>query len=148
MKSRLVRSAAILVASISFAGLGASAAEASSLPKWRSGAYVCHKHTKPVHGKRIHCVKRPKHRSGSSAWVLPRYVVMCESGGNPRAVNRTAAGIANGTPGGLYQITRPTWRGYGGTRYAPTAEQASVYAQGVIAKRVLAAQGTRAWACW
>lgn len=133
-----------------------------------SNGYKCHTHftrtrahrstdwsSQKRHGKSFtHCVKiKPKrakaHRSGgSNAWVLPRYVVMCESGGNPRVVNRTSAGAANGYPAGLYQITGPTWAAYGGRAFAPTADQASVYGQGVIAKRVLANQGSRAWACW
>lgn len=93
-------------------------------------------------------IRSHRARGHSSAWVLPRYVVMCESGGNPRVVNRTGAGAANGYPAGLYQITGPTWRAYGGTAYAYSADRASVWAQGVIAKRVLANQGPRAWACW
>ena len=132
-----------------------------------ANGYRCHTHrfrakphkgtdwsSRKVHGKSFtHChkikPKRPKHRSGgSSAWVLPRYVVMCESGGNPTAVNLTSAGIANGVPSGLYQITRPTWLAYGGGAFASEARFASVYEQGIIAKRVLAGQGPRAWACW
>lgn len=137
----------------------------TKLPHWKtSNGYECHKHSKakrmrhkgtvwPKRGtkSRTHCIKikHKRHRShGSSAWVLPRYVVMCESGGNPRVVNRTAAGAANGYPAGLYQIIGPTWRAYGGTRFAPTADRASVYEQGIIAKRILRAQGPRAWACW
>jgi hypothetical protein len=98
--------------------------------------------------RRHHKVRHRSSRGGSSAWVLPARVVMCESGGNPRVVNRTGAGAANGYPAGLYQIIGPTWRAYGGGRFASTADRASVWAQGVIAKRILAAQGTRAWACW
>jgi Transglycosylase-like domain len=106
---------------------------------------VCHRWHKTFH--RI--VRRPVYRTGgSNAWVLPRYVVMCESGGNPRAVNLTPAGIANGVPSGLYQITRPTWLAYGGGAFASEARFASVYEQGVIALRVLHGQGPHAWACW
>lgn len=100
------------------------------------------------HYKRRHHAVRHRSSGGSSAWVLPSRVVMCESGGNSRVVNRTGAGAANGYPAGLYQITGPTWRAYGGGRFASTADRASIYQQGVIAKRVLANQGTRAWACW
>lgn len=140
------------------------------LPHWKTpNGYSCVKHSRAVTVKRHRghkmwpkvgshartvCMKRThkvRHRStshGSTRWVLPAYVVRCESGGNPRAVNLTPAGIANGTPSGLYQITRPTWLGYGGGRYASEARYASVYQQGVIALRVLHAQGPRAWACW
>lgn len=145
--------------------LSAGEAEARVVKRWKTdNGYQCHKHNRHIKREkgtdwsshkdrkgraRVHCHKvKRKHRSGSSAWVLPRYVVMCESGGNPRVVNRTAAGAANGYPAGLYQITGPTWRAYGGARFAPSADRASVYEQGVIAKRVLANQGPRAWACW
>jgi len=159
----LVRAFVALFAVIAVAMASAAPSEAATkLPRWKtSNGYQCHKHSKrvinrhkgrvwPARGtkSRTHCVKiRPKrHRSrgGSSAWVLPRYVVLCESGGNPRAVN-----YSNPLrPAGLYQIITPTWLGYGGGRFASTADRASVYEQGVIAKRVLAGQGPRAWECW
>lgn len=155
---------------MSMVALTGSAEASTHLKRWKtSNGYTCVKHTRAVKvkrhrghkmwpkvGKRARtiCMKRThvkRHRSsggGSTAWVLPRYVVMCESGGNPRAVNLTPAGLANGTPSGLYQITRPTWLAYGGGRFASEARFATVYEQGVIAKRVLAGQGPRAWACW
>lgn len=87
-------------------------------------------------------------RAGPSAWVLPRRVVLCESGGNPRAVNNSPAGRANHRPAGLYQIISPTWSAHGGLRFAPSADLASVWEQGVVALRILRSQGTRAWECW
>jgi Transglycosylase-like domain len=102
------------------------------------------KHGRWHRGRHIHV----RHSGGSTAWVLPRYVVMCESGGNPTVANLTPAGVANGVPSGLYQITRPTWLAYGGGRFASEARYASIYEQGVIALRVLHNQGPRAWACW
>jgi transglycosylase-like protein len=147
-----------LIAVVLVSAMGVGSAQAATHAKhkrgdtWRSGNYLCHKYTQRSKG--THCVYKPKHKrvrhssSHSSAWVLPSRVVMCESGGNPRAINLTAAGRANGTPSGLYQITRPTWLAYGGGRYASEARFASVYQQGVIALKVLHAQGSRAWACW
>lgn len=134
----------------------ADAHKGGTLPVWTSkNGKRCHKHTRKVwhksHGRamQVHC-KTPRKRSSSSrassagAWVLPRRVVMCESGGNARAVNYSNPR----RPAGLYQIITSTWRAYGGASYAPTADRASVSAQGVVAKRILRGQGARAWACW
>lgn len=85
-------------------------------------------------------------RSGGG-WVIPAYVVRCESGFR-NVVNTSPAGRRNGYPAGYYQITGPTWRAYGGRRYAPTANRATKRQQGIIARRVLRGQGPRAWACW
>lgn len=85
-----------------------------------------------------HSTKRAK-RGG---WVIPTYVVMCESGGR-NVVNHNSI-----RPAGYYQITTSTWRAYGGRRYAPTAEKATKRQQGIVAKRVLRGQGPGAWACW
>lgn len=129
--------------------------------RYRPGnGYRCHRHftrTRPergtdwssrkVRGRSItHCFRiKPKRarRTGSSAYVLPAYIVRCESGGNPRAVNYSNPN----RPAGLYQIITSTWLGYGGARFAPTADQATAYEQGVIALRVKAGQGLGAWEC-
>lgn len=76
-------------------------------------------------------------------YVLPAYIVQCESGGNPHAVNNNNPN----RPAGLYQIITSTWLGYGGGRFAPTADAATPYQQGVIAKAVLNGQGIGAWEC-
>jgi hypothetical protein len=65
-------------------------------------------------------------------------VAACESGGN------WAISSGNGYYGGL-QFSRSTWKAFGGTRYASTANRASKSAQISTAKRVLAAQGPSAW---
>jgi hypothetical protein len=65
-------------------------------------------------------------------------VAACESGGN------WAINTGNGYYGGL-QFSAPTWRVFGGTRYAPTANRASKSIQIAIAQRVLASQGPGAW---
>ena len=148
--------ATALTAFVALTG-SAQAAQHKTGKPFRAGAYTCVKHTQAVYVrtarkghrmKRITCVRTPVRKAQSTAWVLPAYVVRCESNGNPRAVNRTAAGLANDTPAGLYQIIHSTWVGYGGRAFAETADQATVYEQGVIAKRILAAQGPRAWQCW
>lgn len=156
--------AALLVLVVGTLSVASQAEARGHLPRWKTrNGYVCVKHTKRIrvtrhrghvmwphagHKARIVCMKQRthvrRHRPHSSVWVLPGRVVMCESGGNPRAVNYTNPL----RPAGLYQIITPTWVGYGGGRYASTADRASVWAQGVIAKRVLASQGPRAWACW
>ncbi|MEU2930901.1 transglycosylase family protein [Streptomyces sp. NPDC007251] len=65
-------------------------------------------------------------------------IAQCESGGNWH-IN-----TGNGYYGGL-QFSAGTWRAYGGTAYAPTADQASRSAQIAVATKVQQAQGWGAW---
>ncbi|MGW0845230.1 transglycosylase family protein [Streptomyces sp. NPDC002787] len=65
-------------------------------------------------------------------------VAQCESGGN------WSINTGNGYYGGL-QFSASTWAGYGGTKYASTADQASKAQQIEIAEKVLAGQGKGAW---
>ncbi|MFD5519405.1 transglycosylase family protein [Streptomyces sp. NPDC127066] len=65
-------------------------------------------------------------------------IARCESGGNWH-IN-----TGNGYYGGL-QFSAGTWRAYGGTAYAPTADRASRSAQIAIATKVQSAQGWGAW---
>lgn len=65
-------------------------------------------------------------------------IARCESGGNWQ-IN-----TGNGYYGGL-QFSAGTWRAYGGTAYAPTADQASKAQQIAVAAKVQRAQGWGAW---
>ncbi|MFS4095048.1 transglycosylase family protein [Streptomyces sp. AF1A] len=65
-------------------------------------------------------------------------IAQCESGGNWH-IN-----TGNGYYGGL-QFSASTWRAYGGSAYAPTADRASRSAQIAVATRVQRAQGWGAW---
>ena len=65
-------------------------------------------------------------------------IAQCESGGNWH-IN-----TGNGYYGGL-QFSAGTWRAYGGTAYASTADQASRSAQIAVATKVQRAQGWGAW---
>ena len=65
-------------------------------------------------------------------------VAQCESGGNWQI------DTGNGFTGGL-QFTSSTWAAYGGTSYAPQANQASKSQQIAVAEKVLAGQGKGAW---
>ncbi|MFJ6571997.1 transglycosylase family protein [Streptomyces sp. NPDC091292] len=65
-------------------------------------------------------------------------VAQCESGGN------WAINTGNGYYGGV-QFSASTWAGYGGTAYAPQANQATKAQQIEIAEKVLAGQGKGAW---
>ncbi|MFJ6519442.1 transglycosylase family protein [Streptomyces filamentosus] len=71
----------------------------------------------------------------SSEWDR---VAQCESGGN------WSINTGNGYYGGL-QFSASTWAAYGGTAYAPTADQASKSQQIAVAEKVLAGQGKGAW---
>ncbi|MCX4906133.1 transglycosylase family protein [Streptomyces sp. NBC_00878] len=66
-------------------------------------------------------------------------IAECESGGS------WSANSGNGYYGGL-QMTQVTWEKHGGLDYAPSADQASRSQQIAVAEKVLAAQGTSAWA--
>jgi hypothetical protein len=65
-------------------------------------------------------------------------IAQCESGGN------WSINTGNGFYGGL-QFTRGTWKAYGGTKYASTANKASRSEQIAIAEKVLRGQGIGAW---
>lgn len=65
-------------------------------------------------------------------------VAACESNGN------WSINTGNGYYGGL-QFSAQTWAGFGGTQYAPTADQATKEQQIEIAEKVLATQGAGAW---
>ncbi|MFG3226803.1 transglycosylase family protein [Kitasatospora sp. NPDC048194] len=71
----------------------------------------------------------------TSAWDA---VAQCESGGN------WSISTGNGFHGGL-QFTPSTWAAYGGTAYAPQANQATKAQQIAVAEKVLASQGPGAW---
>lgn len=73
-------------------------------------------------------------------------IVSCESNSNPTAQNRSS------TASGLFQFINGTWAAYGGREFAPTAKQATIEEQYVIAERAYAREGTRPWNaskdCW
>ena len=73
--------------------------------------------------------------SGGVNWPA---IAACESGGN------WAASTGNGFYGGL-QFTEQTWLGYGGGRYASSANLATPAQQIAVAQRVVAGQGIGAW---
>ncbi|MDY3127239.1 MAG: resuscitation-promoting factor Rpf1 domain-containing protein [Corynebacterium sp.] len=65
-------------------------------------------------------------------------LAQCEAGGN------WSINTGNGYHGGL-QFSAGTWRAYGGSEFAPTANLATREQQIVIAERTLASQGWGAW---
>lgn len=65
-------------------------------------------------------------------------LAQCEAGGN------WGINTGNGYHGGL-QFSPSTWAAYGGTQYAPTANQATREQQIAIAEKTLAGQGWGAW---
>ncbi|MFH9549497.1 transglycosylase family protein [Streptomyces sp. NPDC051445] len=65
-------------------------------------------------------------------------IAQCESGGN------WSINTGNGYYGGL-QFSAQTWRAYGGTAYAPTADKAGKAQQISVATKVQNAQGWGAW---
>ena len=73
--------------------------------------------------------------AGGTVWDR---VAQCESGGN------WSINTGNGYYGGL-QFSYQTWKGFGGQRYATTANRASKGQQIEIARKVLKVQGPGAW---
>jgi len=73
--------------------------------------------------------------AGGTVWDR---VAACESGGN------WSINTGNGYYGGL-QFSYSTWKGFGGQRYAATANRATKAQQIAIAQNVLRAQGPGAW---
>ena len=73
--------------------------------------------------------------AGGTVWDR---VAACESGGN------WSINTGNGYYGGL-QFSYQTWKGFGGQRYATTANKASKGQQIEIAQKVLKTQGPGAW---
>ena len=77
----------------------------------------------------------PSSAQASTGWDR---VAACESGG------RWSINTGNGYYGGL-QFSYGTWKGFGGQRYATTANRASKAQQITVAKKVLQVQGPGAW---
>ncbi|CAN7312930.1 transglycosylase family protein [Knoellia sp. LjRoot47] len=77
-------------------------------------------------------------QSASASGTVWDRVADCESGGN------WSINTGNGYYGGL-QFSYSTWKGYGGQRYAATANRATKAQQIEIAQKVLKSQGPGAW---
>ncbi|WP_030750564.1 transglycosylase family protein [Streptomyces sp. NRRL S-31] len=75
------------------------------------------------------------HAADAATW---NKVAACESGGD------WSVNSGNGYYGGL-QFTQSTWAAYGGTHYAPRADQATRNEQIAVAEKVLDGQGPGAW---
>lgn len=75
-------------------------------------------------------------------------IIACESGGQ----NVHTAVPGPYTASGYFQITNGTWAAYGGLQFAPTAMQATLAQQTVVANRIFAASGYGPWnaskGCW
>jgi hypothetical protein len=79
---------------------------------------------------------QPEPRSaGGTVWDR---IAQCESGQN------WSINTGNGYSGGL-QFLHSSWRAYGGREFAPLAYQASRSQQIIVAERILADVGWRAW---
>ena len=71
-------------------------------------------------------------------YAIPTYIVICESGGNYRALNPSSGA------GGAYQILPSTWRAYGGSGLPHEASKAE---QDRIAAIIWREDGPGAWSC-
>lgn len=129
------------------AGVAGAGAVASAQPPEQSAHNVAfirrpHRDLASVARRRVHRhrTRRASHVSSgvSHGYTIPASIVMCESGGNYRAVNPSTGA------GGAYQILPSTWAAYGGTglpQNAPPAEQDA------IAAKIYAAAGPSQWSC-
>ncbi len=71
-------------------------------------------------------------------YSIPTYIVICESGGNYRALNPSSGA------GGAYQIIPSTWRAYGGSGLPHLASKTE---QDRIAAIIWREDGPGAWSC-
>jgi len=76
--------------------------------------------------------------TATNGWAIPESIVMCESGGDFKAVNPTSGA------GGAYQILPSTWELYGGKGRPQDASPAE---QARIAALIWADSGASAWEC-
>jgi hypothetical protein len=137
---KLVAAGALLA---SAAGAGAVASAQPPKRPARNVAFVKRPHSDLPSAARAwvhHRTRRPTHASSgaSHGYTIPASIVMCESGGNYRAVNPSSGA------GGAYQILPSTWAAYGGSglpQDAPPAEQDA------IAAKIYAAGGPSQWSC-
>ena len=110
-------------------------------------------------GQHLAAVEEEKQREAAATRAVPEYrntkpvevetttdrwdrLAQCETGGN------WAANTGNGFGGGLqfmHQRSYSTWLSYGGGEFAPHPWEASREQQIVIAERVLAGSGWKAW---
>lgn len=74
----------------------------------------------------------------TTTYSIPASIVMCESGGDWRAVNASTGA------GGAYQILPSTWTAYGGSGLPQDASPAQ---QSAIAAKIYASAGPSAWSC-
>jgi len=107
------------------------------VPQWMERAALAAAHARPAPRNSPVADPRP-HAPASLDGVNWAAIAACESGGN------WAASTGNGFYGGL-QFTEQTWLGYGGGRYASSANLATPGQQIAVADRVLAGQGIGAW---
>lgn len=88
-------------------------------------------------------------------YAIPSYIVSCESGGNPRAVNSSSGA------GGAYQIMPSTWSTYKArvghktrraladikSRLKALPQQTDMVAQNIVARIIWKDAGAGAWSC-
>ena len=82
-------------------------------------------------------------RSTDPAWD---HLIQRESGGHAGIVQQIQDVNSGGNEAsGLFQIALGTWRGYGGTKYAPSAGEATAEQQAEIAAAIFAKEGGAPW---
>jgi hypothetical protein len=141
MRSRII--GGFLAASILSVPIAAEAHTGTKAARYHAKNPGCHY---PACDKRVGhrwaVQHRPKHATvrASSGWVIPAYIVMCESHGQNLPPNGAGAS-------GYYQIIPSTWSAYGGTAYASQAYLAPKWAQDKIAARIWAQGGASQWDC-
>jgi peptidoglycan hydrolase CwlO-like protein len=96
-----------------------------------------------ISGWELEVRKQAAEELGDGAYLggpysIPTYIVICESGGNYRALN------ASSGAGGAYQILPSTWRAYGGEGLPHLASKPE---QDRIAAIIWREDGPGAWSC-
>ena len=89
-----------------------------------------------------------KNPDGTYSAVDPEWnkLIQRESGGRADVVQGISDANSGGNEAsGLFQIAKSTWAGYGGTKYAPTAGQATAEQQAEIAAAIFNKEGGSPW---
>lgn len=93
-------------------------------------------------------IELKKNDDGTYAAVDPEWnkLIQRESGGRPDVVQGVQDVNSGGNEAsGLFQIAKGTWAGYGGTKFAPTAGEATPEQQAEIAAKIFNKEGGSPW---
>ncbi|MFN8124978.1 MAG: transglycosylase family protein [Candidatus Nanopelagicales bacterium] len=140
-KALIAAPAAVMVAAsaLTVAPMAMTAADAApSVQTYKKGRPVTAAHFRHYHLKNWELKQIAKAQKWAKT-PKSRSVIRCESGFDYKMID--------GPYKGAWQFLDSTWRGAGGGRYAPTANQAPKFAQNHIAWKLWKRSGWGPWSC-